>query len=332
MSYRTGMKKWVIASVVGCTLLLPVHAYADSPSDVRNDLSIDDSEFTLLVENYQTEMERAQEKLSELKKEREEIMEVVKNAKNNLTSMEQMIEEHEEKMEEKEEELRSLREEAHSSAAAAVVEEEIILLTEKKETLLEMEKLFKKRVVESEQKKETIDEKMKDTESSLQSLKAEKQQAEYKASEVKQEMDKQSPHHVVLEEGKVFIQPAQGRISSEYGPRWGRMHHGIDIANHIGTPILAAADGVVKEARSMNGYGNTIVLQHEIDGQTYETLYAHLNTYHVGPGDKVQVGQQIAEMGNTGRSTGPHLHFETHVGGSWSQKNQSVDPRKLTGF
>ena len=104
--------------------------------------------------------------------------------------------------------------------------------------------------------------------------------------------------------------PAQGVLSSGYGWRWGRLHKGIDIAAPVGTPIFAAAAGeVVSAGWNSGGYGNLIKLEH-LDGSI--TVYAHNNRILVNNGQRVNQGEQIAEMGNTGFSTGSHLHFEIH--------------------
>jgi murein DD-endopeptidase MepM/ murein hydrolase activator NlpD len=110
-----------------------------------------------------------------------------------------------------------------------------------------------------------------------------------------------------------YIWPAKGVLTSGYGWRWGRMHKGIDIAGPIGTPIVASAPGVVVTAGwNSGGYGNLVEIQHP-DGSL--TLYAHNNRILVREGQKVDQGQQIAEMGSTGYSTGPHSHFEVHLPG-----------------
>ena len=109
-----------------------------------------------------------------------------------------------------------------------------------------------------------------------------------------------------------YIWPAKGVLTSGYGMRWGRMHRGIDIANKTGTPILAAADGVVTFEGRQRGYGKIIDIRH-IDGSL--TRYAHNHRHFVKLGQKVQQGQMIAHMGSTGFSTGPHLHFEIHPPG-----------------
>lgn len=108
-----------------------------------------------------------------------------------------------------------------------------------------------------------------------------------------------------------FIQPTQGVITSGYGMRWGRMHRGIDFGAPIGTPILAAAAGTVTDAGwNSGGYGNLIEINHP--GGT-QTRYAHANRILVAVGDCIEQGQLIGEVGSTGRSTGPHLHFEIHL-------------------
>jgi len=116
----------------------------------------------------------------------------------------------------------------------------------------------------------------------------------------------------------MFIMPTKGVWTSGFGYRWGVLHGGIDIANSIGTPILAASDGVVIDVGPTAGYGAWVKLRHS-DGTV--TLYGHLNTWLVSKGERVMAGDQIATMGNRGNSTGPHLHFEVLVGGT-----NRVDP------
>jgi murein DD-endopeptidase MepM/ murein hydrolase activator NlpD len=111
-----------------------------------------------------------------------------------------------------------------------------------------------------------------------------------------------------------WVWPAQGVFTSGFGWRWGRMHKGIDIANNVGTPIVAAASGRVTYAGwDDGGYGYLVRISHE-DGST--TVYGHNSRILVREGDLVSQGQAISEMGSTGRSTGPHLHFEIHPPGS----------------
>ena len=123
-----------------------------------------------------------------------------------------------------------------------------------------------------------------------------------------------------------YIWPTLGVITSGYGWRWGKMHKGIDIAAPIGTPIVAAAEGeVISAGWSSGGYGNLVKLKH-YDGSI--TLYAHNSKIFVRRGQKVTKGQQIAAMGSSGYSTGPHLHFEIHPRGSRAANPMAFLPKK----
>ncbi len=116
-----------------------------------------------------------------------------------------------------------------------------------------------------------------------------------------------------------FIWPADGVFMSGFGWRWGRIHAGIDIAAPVGTPILAAASGVIDYASwNDGGYGNMIDIRHA-DGTI--TRYAHMNELYVKEGQTVNQGQTIGAMGSTGFSTGPHLHFEIRPNGG-----SAIDP------
>ena len=110
------------------------------------------------------------------------------------------------------------------------------------------------------------------------------------------------------EEGhQTFMWPTKGVFTSGFGWRWGRMHKGIDIANNVGTPIVAAKDGIVKFSGWSSGYGYLVELVHS-DGSS--TRYAHNSRLLVRKGQIIPQGVRISLMGSTGRSTGPHLHFE----------------------
>ncbi|GAB3231900.1 hypothetical protein GCM10027447_27360 [Glycomyces halotolerans] len=140
---------------------------------------------------------------------------------------------------------------------------------------------------------------------------AERQKAE---EEAKAEAEAQAAAEAVAPE---WLWPSHDHISSHYGPRWGRLHAGMDFANEHGDPIWAIGAGEVVYSGWMSGYGNFVVIDH---GGGLETAYAHASELLVGVGDRVEPGDQISVTGTTGNSTAPHLHFEVRVNG------QQVDP------
>jgi murein DD-endopeptidase MepM/ murein hydrolase activator NlpD len=109
-----------------------------------------------------------------------------------------------------------------------------------------------------------------------------------------------------------YVFPTSGRITSCFGTRWGALHGGVDIAAPIGTPIYAATSGTVVRNGFANGFGLALYIRGN-DGAI--TVYGHVNREYVSAGDRVVAGELIAEVGNRGESTGPHLHFEVHPGG-----------------
>ncbi|WP_228395193.1 M23 family metallopeptidase [Modestobacter roseus] len=117
------------------------------------------------------------------------------------------------------------------------------------------------------------------------------------------------------------VLPVQGaRLTSGFGYRWGTLHAGVDFAAPLGTPEYAVMDGVVLQAGPASGYGLAVYIQHP-DGDV--TVYGHMQEILVAEGQTVRAGDTIALLGNTGQSTGPHLHFEVHRGGLDGEK---VDP------
>jgi murein DD-endopeptidase MepM/ murein hydrolase activator NlpD len=119
---------------------------------------------------------------------------------------------------------------------------------------------------------------------------------------------------------KTVLPVAGARLTSTFGSRWGRMHEGIDLAAPMRTPEYAAADGVVLRAGPASGYGQVVYILHE-GGEV--TVYGHMIEILVEPGQYVDAGETIALLGNEGRSTGPHLHFEVRVGG---EDGERIDP------
>jgi murein DD-endopeptidase MepM/ murein hydrolase activator NlpD len=112
--------------------------------------------------------------------------------------------------------------------------------------------------------------------------------------------------------GAAWVNPnPTARVTSCFGPRWGRVHEGVDMAAPDGTPIVAAGAGVVVRAGVEQGYGNAVLIDH---GDGWLTHYGHMSVLIVVAGQHVAAGQQIGNEGSTGHSTGPHLHFEVHQG------------------
>lgn len=135
-----------------------------------------------------------------------------------------------------------------------------------------------------------------------------------------------------------WTKPASGTYTSSFGwrthPIYGtqRQHRGADIANSTGTSVVSAGDGVVSHAGPMGTYGNVIMVTHSIDGQIFTTVYAHLSSINTSAGQQVAKGQFIGKIGTTGASTGPHLHFEMHIG-NWSASGPSaVNPLRYVSF
>ena len=118
--------------------------------------------------------------------------------------------------------------------------------------------------------------------------------------------------------------PFKGRVTSKYGPRRRGIHQGTDIDLETGDPIYATFDGRVRHTTYVaRGYGHLIIIRHD---NGLETFYAHLSEVNVKPGDWVTAGQVIGKGGNTGRSTGSHLHYEMRY------KGHSFDPERLINF
>lgn len=129
------------------------------------------------------------------------------------------------------------------------------------------------------------------------------------------------PFPVPAYKGKYRWPMDAGVVSSEFGPRWGKQHQGLDIAADMGVPVRAIAPGEVIYAGShLTGYGNVLIVRHD---QETTTTYAHNKALKAKPGDKVKAGQLIALLGSTDHSTAPHLHFEFRRG------NVPLNPRTV---
>ena len=134
------------------------------------------------------------------------------------------------------------------------------------------------------------------------------------AARILEGLDRMNMYRIAVEKTPLaFPLKTAYRYTSGYGRRWGRMHEGIDLAGAMGSPIYVTADGTVTHAGWENGYGNMVEVRHDF-GMT--TRYGHLSGIDVSVGQKVSRGDKIGAMGNTGRSTGTHLHYEIRQGGS----------------
>lgn len=127
----------------------------------------------------------------------------------------------------------------------------------------------------------------------------------------------------LVDSASVFVCPNRTKVFSRFGVRHGRRHQGVDLPYKTGTPVVAAFDGRVRVSAYNGGYGNLIVIRHE---NGLETYYGHLSKREVEAGDWVHAGDQIGLGGSTGRSTGPHLHFETRWQGF------AFDPEWIVDF
>ncbi|MFC0525437.1 murein hydrolase activator EnvC family protein [Pontibacillus salicampi] len=130
-----------------------------------------------------------------------------------------------------------------------------------------------------------------------------------------------------------FVSPVSGVVTSSYGMRSGGFHNGIDVGKTTASAsIHAAASGTVIRSYYSSSYGNVVFISHSMNGQIYTTVYAHLQNREVSSGQQVSAGQRLGYMGSTGRSTGPHLHFELHKGPWNASKSNAVNPAAYINF
>jgi murein DD-endopeptidase MepM/ murein hydrolase activator NlpD len=156
-----------------------------------------------------------------------------------------------------------------------------------------------------------------DRESVLDEIDALEQQSAELAARIRAAQRASAPVIVPPSGNGLLAWPVSGPVTSGFGPRWGQMHEGIDIAVALGTPVRAAAAGTVIYTGWLGGYGNLVVVDH---GGGLSTAYAHNSSIAASVGQTVAAGQVISYSGSTGHSSGPHVHFEVRVNGS------SVDP------
>ncbi len=207
----------------------------------------------------------------------------------------------------------------------------------------------KAEAAEAEEAHQELVEKKKQENDTLKQLKEEQEQIESTRQDVKRSHDEKSKQYQKqanqLSDLKKqyeamaparFLMPAEGRLSQGFGPASGQFgytfHNGIDIAAKTGTPIYAAESGKVTKVGSSGPYGNHVQIEHNVDGQKWTTVYAHLHKVDTKKGETVRQGESIGQLGNTGNSSGPHLHFEIHKGDynfSATSAGNAINPMKV---
>lgn len=164
-----------------------------------------------------------------------------------------------------------------------------------------------------------IEELIRQHEAEQAELERQRREDERRAAQQREQRSAPAPAPSVPSASGGYAWPLCAPLTSGYGPRWGRMHRGIDFGASTGTPIRASRSGTVISAGWQGGYGNLVLIGH---GGGIVTAYAHMSRLGVSSGASVSQGQTIGSVGSTGNSTGPHLHFEVRVNGS------AVNPRQ----
>ena len=247
----------------------------------------------------------------------------VTTEKEAVEKKEQQLKDSEQKLEQKQQELQNNQQQQQTlindlHTKVAKVDSEIEGLEESK-GILENQRQAVQKAIEEEKRAEEA----RKAEEARQAEEARKQQATKSAQAAP------TPHDTNI---GGFIKPAAGSKTSGFGVRSLDNHKGIDIAASGTVPIIAAADGVVIRSELSSSYGNVVYLSHRINGKTYTTVYAHMNSRSVSNGQTVKQGDQLGFMGNTGQSYGQHLHFELHLG-EWNVgKTNAVDPSPYIGL
>ncbi|HLQ97594.1 MAG TPA: peptidoglycan DD-metalloendopeptidase family protein [Candidatus Dormibacteraeota bacterium] len=291
------------------------------------------------LEDKQGEVEEKREEVTEqkvaLEDQKSELVTLKKQLDQQMEEKENLMAQLEEEHEELEEYKMSIEEEERVlSAQAKIIEQAKQEAVQKKGELEQLAEEKRRKEAEEKRKREAEEKQRREAEEKRKrEAGLQQQQGASTAAKEEQESNSSSSSPSTSNDlnaggSGVLSWPASGRLSSSYGYRsfnGGGIHYGIDIANSTGTPVSAAASGVVTRADYSSSYGNVIYIYHADLNLT--TVYAHLNSMSVSLGDQVSHGQGIGTIGNTGNSFGAHLHFETHHGG-WQQHN-GVDPMQF---
>ena len=304
--------------------------------------SSDFGDFIERVNAISTIMQADNELIAEQEKDKKELEKKKKEVESKLKSLESMKKEltelkvkQEKQKKQKNELMKKLKkEEEHLEDHKLSMEEESSILAGQEAALKKAIKQEKEHQAELARQKAAAEKKRQAELARQKAEQAKKSQSSSSSpvknsgsSEVKSSAPKYSAPAPSSSPG-LFMRPSAGYYTSGYGPRWGKSHGGIDIATPGTVPIVASASGVVSRSYKSSSYGNVVFITHYINGQQYTTVYAHMrdNSVKVSTGQTVSKGQQIGLMGNTGRSTGQHLHFEVHKGPWTADKRYVVNP------
>ncbi|MFS0638332.1 peptidoglycan DD-metalloendopeptidase family protein [Mesobacillus foraminis] len=276
-------------------VLLGVEDFGDFIDAAKATTAILDADKRMLEVHYRDQQEKASKE--------KELQKKLAALKENQAKLEALKEEQQAKMEEKNEAMASLK------ADQQEVEADLLDISEVRDLIEAQEKAI------------------------LKEIEARKNPKKKEEQEPKVEPENKQTPSQDKEEAELFIKPTTGSVTSEYGQRWGTLHAGIDIADKTAdTKVVAAASGTVIRSYYSSTYGNCVFVTHQLGGETYTTVYAHLENRAVKTGEQVKQGQLLGYMGNTGHSFGKHLHFEIHEG-LWNiAKSNSVDPRGYVEF
>lgn len=274
------------------------------------------------------------EKLKGLVMEQNQLMETLKVQKTSLTKAKEELEESRQQLAMDQKALEAKRNAVKKEIQ--VLESEKLSAEEAKEIAEEQKALLERLAAEEERRRQEEEERKK------QEAMQQQQQASVSTSENSEDENlnastgsndstSSDPSTVIPSSATFRIPLATGYVSCEFMCYPG--HNGIDLGNggNTSTPVLATASGIVTRSGWHHAYGNHVMITHNIDGKIYTTVYAHMHTTpYVKVGDVVYQGQQVGTMGNTGNSTGAHLHFELYEG--YYNYPYSVNPRKYINF
>ncbi|TYR80106.1 peptidoglycan DD-metalloendopeptidase family protein [Priestia megaterium] len=307
-------------------VLLGAQSFGDFISRVNAVTTIVEADRELL-EQHEADKKEKETKETAVKEKLQSLEEALKDLESLRSQLEKQVDEKNELMKKLE------SEEQHAHAEVIGLEEEAAILADQKK-IAQAEKAAwetKQRELAEQKKREAEAAKAEKAAKTVKAAEKANTSASSSSSNQAPSTEERSTPTVT---GGSFMRPANGPVTSRYGyrPTFGRTHYGIDIGKRgANVPIVAAADGIVMRAYYSSSFGNVVYVRHNINGQTFVTIYAHLESFKVSSGQTVTKGQQLGYMGNTGRSTGAHLHFELHKG-DWRGSSSAVNPESYINF